>query len=269
MPAPAVCLAEARSPYAQRFAAARALGMYLVDHSGKLVLLTGAEVTRQQFSRAFAAEFLAPREQLRARLGDYADEDDILELSEEFGVSERVIRHQIANNKLARLVESPRSALLKRLRMTKWITIALSIAGLALAGYVVATSGQTTQDLPPAAAPTVNPFADGIAASGSVEASTRNLTINAPTAGLVIEVLVEVNDRVAAGQPLFKIDDRELRAQLLRQEAALVAAEAEVARLRAMPRPEDLPPLRAAVERARTRNGRRGGLAYHAPRGGR
>lgn len=136
--------------------------------------------------------------------------------------------------------------------MSKWITIALCIAGLVLAGYVVATSGQKVPDLPPVAAPTVNPFADGIAASGIVEATTRNLSINAPVGGLVIEVLADVNDRVAAGQPLFKLDDRELRAELPRLEAALAQAEAEISRLRAMPRDVDLPPLRAAVERAKT-----------------
>ncbi len=137
--------------------------------------------------------------------------------------------------------------------MTKWITIAISIIGLALAGYVVATSGQKVPDLAPAAAPTVNPYADGIAASGMVEASTRNLTISAPVGGLVMEVLADVNDRVKAGDPLFKLDDRELRSQLLRLDAALLQAEAEVARLRAMPREEDLPPLRAAVQRAKSR----------------
>lgn len=137
--------------------------------------------------------------------------------------------------------------------MAKWITIAISVCGLALAGYVVATSGQRVPDLPPAAAPTVNPFADAIAAAGTVEASTRNLSINAPVGALVIEVLVEVNDRVEAGQALFRLDDRELKAQLAREEAALLQARAEVARLRAMPRPEDLPPLRANVARAQTR----------------
>jgi multidrug resistance efflux pump len=136
--------------------------------------------------------------------------------------------------------------------MSRWVTIALCVAGLVLAGYVVATSGQKVPDLPPVAAPTVNPFADGIAASGTVEATSRNLSINAPVGGLVIEVLADVNDRVTAGQALFKLDDRELRAELPRQEAALAQAEAEVSRLRAMPRDVDLPPLRAAVERAKT-----------------
>lgn len=134
--------------------------------------------------------------------------------------------------------------------MTKWLTIFLSVLGLALAGYVVATSGEEPPDSPPAATPTVNPFADGIAASGTVEASTRNLSINAPVGGLVVEVMADVGARVEAGEALFRLDARELEAQLPGLEAALVQAEAEVSRLRSMPRPETLPPLRAALARA-------------------
>jgi multidrug efflux pump subunit AcrA (membrane-fusion protein) len=137
--------------------------------------------------------------------------------------------------------------------MSKWITIVLSVAGLALAGYVVATSGQEVPDAPPAATPTVNPYADGIAAAGPVEASTRNLAINPPVGGLVTKVLVEVNDAVAPDQALFVLDDRELRALLPKQEAALARAEAELAKLRASPRPESLPPLRAEVASAESR----------------
>lgn len=136
--------------------------------------------------------------------------------------------------------------------MTKWFTIILSIAGLALAGYVVATAGKKVADVPPAATPTVNPFADGIAASGTVEGATRNLALSAPVGGLVTAVLANVNDHVESGQALFALDDRELRAQLPRLEAAVAQAEAEVAKLEASPRPEDLPPLRAAVAVARS-----------------
>jgi multidrug resistance efflux pump len=137
--------------------------------------------------------------------------------------------------------------------MTKWITILLSVCGLGLAGYVVATSGEKVPDAPPAATPTVNPYADGIAAAGTVEAVTRNLTISAPVGGLVVEVLAGVNDRVETGAALFRLDDRELKAGLPRQEADLAQASAELERLRASPRPEDLPPLRAAVEVAQSR----------------
>lgn len=137
--------------------------------------------------------------------------------------------------------------------MTKWITILLSLCGLALAGYVVATSGEKVPDAPPASAPTVNPYPDGIAAAGTVEASSRNLSINAPAGGLVVEVPGEVNQRVEAGAALFRLDDRELRAMLPRQDADVAQAEAELERLRSSPRPEDLPPLRAAVEVAQSR----------------
>jgi multidrug resistance efflux pump len=50
---------------------------------------------------------------------------------------------------------------------------------------------------------------------------------------------------------LFRLDTRDLEAQLLRARAAQETAEAQLEKLKAQPRPEELPPLKAAVERAR------------------
>lgn len=137
--------------------------------------------------------------------------------------------------------------------MTKWITIFLCILGLAVGAYVVATSGQKPPSPEPAASPSVNPFANGIAANGTIEARSRNVAIAAPVGGLVLNVFVNVNDAVKAGQPLFELDSRELQAQLLRENAALEVAKSQLARLKSQPREEDLPPLRAEVARARAR----------------
>jgi Zn-dependent peptidase ImmA (M78 family) len=64
------------------------------------VTRTGTE--HQQRNRAFAAEFLAPAESIRDRIGgDRVAEEDVEELAQEFQVSELVIRHQIQNDKLA------------------------------------------------------------------------------------------------------------------------------------------------------------------------
>lgn len=136
--------------------------------------------------------------------------------------------------------------------MSKWLTILVSLMGFSLAVYVVATSGKKPPNPPPAAAPSVNPFAEGIAASGTVEAASRNISIAAPIAGLVIEVKAEVNDHVAKGQELFRLDTRDLQANLLKARAAQESAQAQLDKLNALPRPEELPPLRAAVERARS-----------------
>ena len=66
----------------------------------------------------------------------------------------------------------------------------------------------------------------------------------------VLEVVVpadKVGQQVAAGPPLFRVDDRQLKAQLAWQTASLKAAEAQLARLNAMPRTENLPPAEARV----------------------
>jgi RND family efflux transporter MFP subunit len=47
-------------------------------------------------------------------------------------------------------------------------------------------------------------------------------------AGLVKEVKIEVNEVVKAGAPLLILDDRELRASLLKQEAAIAVAQANL-----------------------------------------
>jgi HlyD family secretion protein len=99
-----------------------------------------------------------------------------------------------------------------------------------------------------------------IAGAGLIEARMENIPIGTPVPGLVMEVFVDgrpghkrVGDRVIQGEPLFRIDDRDLKADLKVREAALEAAEAQLHRLLRMPRPEDLPPALAAVEEAKAR----------------
>jgi HlyD family secretion protein len=138
--------------------------------------------------------------------------------------------------------------------MVKWASIVLAVCGTLLALYTVATVGTDAPPRPaPAAAPAVNPFARGIAAGGTVEAASRNVPVAAPESGLVVSVLAEVGQAVKRGEPLMELDGRLLKADLKRAEAARLVAAAELAQLRAQPRAEELPPLRAAAERSRVR----------------
>ena len=92
-----------------------------------------------------------------------------------------------------------------------------------------------------------------LAGSGLVEARRENIPIGASVAGVVIEVFVKKGDRVKQGDPLFLVDDRELRGQMGIKEAQLEAARAQLHKLEAAPRPEDLPPLEAGVEEAKAK----------------
>jgi multidrug resistance efflux pump len=138
--------------------------------------------------------------------------------------------------------------------MIKWFTILLALAGVSVAFYTVATVGNDTPPRPaPAAPPSVNPFARGVAAAGTIESASRNIPVAAPESGLVTSVQAQVGQQVKKGEALLTLDGRLLEADLVRAEAGLAVARAELAQLRAAPREEDLPPLRAAVDRARAR----------------
>jgi multidrug resistance efflux pump len=111
---------------------------------------------------------------------------------------------------------------------------------------------------PPESPPRV-PFEQALAAAGVVEAETENIAIGAAMPGLVLEVYVpssKVGQRVRAGTPLFRIDDRHLKAQLGVAEAQLASAGAALAKLQQQPRPEDLPPSLAKVKAATAKTSR-------------
>lgn len=136
--------------------------------------------------------------------------------------------------------------------MTGKILFPLAALGLVFAVHS-ATSGKPLSEPAPSQQPARNPFVACVAGAGLVEASTDNITIGAPTAGIVSAVYVQVGDAVAAGQPLFLIDDRAERAAVAVRRAELIAAEKKLERLRLDPRPESISPLEATVKECEVR----------------
>jgi multidrug resistance efflux pump len=129
--------------------------------------------------------------------------------------------------------------------------LALAMGGLGF--YHVGRESQSAPPTMPLETPALSPYQDSIAASGVVEARTENIAIGAALSGLVLEVHVpsdQVGTKVTAGQPLFRVDDRHLKAQLKAVESQLAMAEARLARLQQQPRPEELPPSLARVKAA-------------------
>jgi HlyD family secretion protein len=127
--------------------------------------------------------------------------------------------------------------------------LALAMAGLGF--YHVAHESQSAPPTLPPAYPARSPYENGIAASGVVEARTENIAIGAALPGLVLEVYVpsdRVGTHVKAGQLLFRVDDRHLRAQLKVANAQRASAEARLAKLEQQPRSEELPPSLAKVK---------------------
>jgi RND family efflux transporter MFP subunit len=114
------------------------------------------------------------------------------------------------------------------MRLKNKILPFLALAGLSLAVAVALATHQEPPKPEPASQPAQAPFRYYIGGGGIVEASTRNLSIGTSIAGVVQSVPVKIGDKVKAGDPLFVIDDRELRASLLTKQASLVKARASL-----------------------------------------
>lgn len=118
--------------------------------------------------------------------------------------------------------------------LLKKITFWLALAGVFFAGMLIRqTHAQNNEPMPePPVAPAHKPFAKAIGAAGIIEAMHENTSIGVPAAGLVAELFVKEWDSVKTGQPLLRIDSRDLQAQLIGQEAEVDVARATLERLR-------------------------------------
>ena len=92
------CVGTVSSETSRRFLQARSIGAFLSSPVRSPSLLSTLATDFQAFTRAFAAEFLAPSEQLRARMR--AGRTSVAALGREFRVSPMVISHQIQNHRL-------------------------------------------------------------------------------------------------------------------------------------------------------------------------
>jgi HlyD family secretion protein len=131
----------------------------------------------------------------------------------------------------------------------------IAVAGLAFAVTHVVRSQQPTPVKHPLVEPPRSPFASTVAGAGIVEprsdaSNTANITVGSELPGVVTTLRVKVGSKVKAGDPLFELDDRQLKAELAYREANLAAAKAQLLRLDQMPRPEEVPPSEAKLKEA-------------------
>lgn len=111
----------------------------------------------------------------------------------------------------------------------RYFTFILAAAGVIAMGFVLqAIRSQEVAIPPPPVAPPLKNAPTDIAATGILEAQGENVAIGVPLPGLVESVEVEVNQVVKAGDPLLILDNIELRAALLKQEAAIAVAQANL-----------------------------------------
>ena len=128
----------------------------------------------------------------------------------------------------------------------KYVLPVLAAVGIALGVATVMSGNQPKPVAQPVAQPARAPFESFVAGSGIIEASTENIAVGTPVSGLVMEIYVKWGDRVRAGDPLFKIDDRDLQANLLVAQANVKQAEANLAEAKnQLQRAQSVPDKRA------------------------
>jgi HlyD family secretion protein len=132
----------------------------------------------------------------------------------------------------------------------KYFLPLLAVIGVVFASWTVVSSSRPVPAAEPVAQPAAAPFQSFVAGTGLIEASTENIVIGTHLAGIVTDVYVMVGSVVKAGDPLFKLDDRALQAELRVRQTALAQAQAQLARQESLPRPEEVPPADARVKEA-------------------
>jgi multidrug efflux pump subunit AcrA (membrane-fusion protein) len=135
-----------------------------------------------------------------------------------------------------------------------WIVPASAGLMLLVATRHVYTHQQPLTRLEPPRTPARTPFAQSIAATGILEPASQNIAIGSALSGVVLEVHVpveRVGARVKAGDPLFQVDDRHLKAQHTLAKTRAESARAQLIKLEQLPRPEDVPPSESKVQAAK------------------
>src|SRR5216684_3424152 len=112
--------------------------------------------------------------------------------------------------------------------MKRWFIPILAVFALMFGIISVGRSQPKREQTNPAVQPPGSTFAHTVAAVGLIETSTENIAVGSHLPGVVEKVFVTVGSSVRKGASLFKIDDRQLRAQLAQAEASEKTAQARV-----------------------------------------
>ncbi len=112
----------------------------------------------------------------------------------------------------------------------KYLLPLIAAVGL-VAAVVAVVLGNTPPPVARAPFPSAqSPFANYVAGTGLIEASTGNIAIGTPVSGIVDAIYVKWGDWVSTGQPLFKLEARDLAAQLQVADTRVREAEANLAK---------------------------------------
>jgi len=123
------------------------------------------------------------------------------------------------------------------------------VVGLVVLAVILSGCGRSAEET---ATPEVEmTFTPVVSVTGEVVPAVW-ANVSAQTGGTVLEVLVQVGDEVAAGDLLVQLDPTDTQLAAQQAEAALKAAQAQLALLKARPRPEQVAVAEAQIAAART-----------------
>ncbi len=110
----------------------------------------------------------------------------------------------------------------------KYVLPVLAAIGVVVAIAMVIQGNRTATIVQPVVQSANTPFSSYVFGPGIVEASTENIAVGTPVSGIVTALFVKWGDRVRAGDPLFKVDTRDLEAQLLPANAKIKEVDAQL-----------------------------------------
>ena len=110
----------------------------------------------------------------------------------------------------------------------KRFSVWTALAGIAFATWLLMGANKIEPMPTPISEPPRSPYEQTVAASGIIEAVNENVRIGPPVAGLITKMFVAAGDLVKDQAPLFQLDDRELRAQLMTRDAAIPPLQAQI-----------------------------------------
>jgi HlyD family secretion protein len=153
-------------------------------------------------------------------------------------------------------------------RFGKYLLPLMAVGMLAFAILHVVQAQQKPPKPPPPVEPARTPFGHTVAGAGIVEARSQNIAVGSAMPGLVMKVWSPeelglpakagmtpwealIGQPVKTGDPLFRVDDRQLKATLAFHQANLASAKANLSKLEQMPRKEELDVSKAKREVAK------------------
>ena len=132
---------------------------------------------------------------------------------------------------------------IKYLWFRKWLLALVVVAAIGIVWYAFARSGGAKYQFVTVTRGTIT---ETVSVTGNTT-STKSVSLGFQTAGTIASVSANLGDKVYAGEVLASLDTSDLRAQLLQAKAAVDSAQAQLDKLIAGPRPENISVAQTAL----------------------